>query len=213
MATSQKPQFLWVRSSPVGAAHNSLYVPELTVNVPNRSAALTRASRPMRSSAWSPVRCLCTATSPTRSAAQRLASVATRDSGRWAAKDSWARATESALCRSHLSRAAAAPSCGGRCAEGAGVCEGSRGCVVRVTGCGGADRGRPAGSARQVINTDMSCMSILQFATEYLEIPNVIVCGHYECGGVKVCAVPRPRSAPAVPAPSVAPPRRRAAGG
>lgn len=56
-------------------------------------------------------------------------------------------------------------------------------------------------------------MSILQFATEYLEIPNVIVCGHYECGGVKVCAMPLPRSAPAVPAPSVAPPRRRAAGG
>ncbi|EKX48729.1 hypothetical protein GUITHDRAFT_162292 [Guillardia theta CCMP2712] len=39
--------------------------------------------------------------------------------------------------------------------------------------------------ANQVVNTDMSLMAILQFAIEYLEIENIIVAGHFECGGVK----------------------------
>ena len=39
--------------------------------------------------------------------------------------------------------------------------------------------------ANLVIHTDMNFLSVLQFAVEVLEVPHVIVCGHYNCGGVK----------------------------
>jgi carbonic anhydrase len=38
--------------------------------------------------------------------------------------------------------------------------------------------------ANLVVHTDISCLSVLQFGIEVLGIGNVIVCGHYGCGGV-----------------------------
>ena len=38
--------------------------------------------------------------------------------------------------------------------------------------------------ANLVVHTDISCLSVLQFGIEVLKIENVIVCGHYGCGGV-----------------------------
>jgi carbonic anhydrase len=38
--------------------------------------------------------------------------------------------------------------------------------------------------ANLVVNTDMSCLSVMQFAVEVLKIEQIIVCGHYSCGGV-----------------------------
>jgi len=34
-------------------------------------------------------------------------------------------------------------------------------------------------------HTDFNCLSVLQYGIDYLNIENVIVCGHYGCGGVK----------------------------
>jgi len=39
--------------------------------------------------------------------------------------------------------------------------------------------------ANQVVLADLNVLSVLQFAIEVLHVEHVIVCGHYECGGVK----------------------------
>lgn len=39
--------------------------------------------------------------------------------------------------------------------------------------------------ANVVSHMDSSMMAVLQFAVEALKVPHIVVCGHYECGGVK----------------------------
>lgn len=39
--------------------------------------------------------------------------------------------------------------------------------------------------ANLVIHTDMSCLSVLQYGVDILKVKHVIICGHYDCGGVK----------------------------
>ena len=38
--------------------------------------------------------------------------------------------------------------------------------------------------ANQVIGTDISMMAVLQYGVNVLRIPHIVVCGHYDCGGV-----------------------------
>jgi len=52
--------------------------------------------------------------------------------------------------------------------------------------------GEPAGSVfvsrnvgNIVVNTDNNLLSALQYAVAYLKIPHIIVCGHYECTGIR----------------------------
>jgi carbonic anhydrase len=39
--------------------------------------------------------------------------------------------------------------------------------------------------ANMVVNTDFNLMGALQYAVDYLKIPHIIVCGHYDCGGIR----------------------------
>jgi carbonic anhydrase len=38
--------------------------------------------------------------------------------------------------------------------------------------------------ANMVVHTDMNLLSSLDFAVKHLKVAHVIVCGHYECGGI-----------------------------
>ncbi|HLM68651.1 MAG TPA: carbonate dehydratase [Longimicrobium sp.] len=38
--------------------------------------------------------------------------------------------------------------------------------------------------ANVVVHTDLNCLSVLQFAVDVLQVRNVMVVGHYGCGGV-----------------------------
>lgn len=39
--------------------------------------------------------------------------------------------------------------------------------------------------ANLAIHTDMNLLSVLQYAVEVLQVEHIIVCGHYNCGGIR----------------------------
>lgn len=45
--------------------------------------------------------------------------------------------------------------------------------------------------ANMVVNNDLNVLSVINYAVEYLNVKFIIVCGHYNCGGIKAAMQPK----------------------
>ena len=63
-------------------------------------------------------------------------------------------------------------------------CSDSRVLPNEITGTNVGDMFVHRNIANLVINDDKNLMSVITYAVKYLKIKNIIVCGHYGCGGV-----------------------------
>ncbi|MAW95867.1 MULTISPECIES: carbonic anhydrase [unclassified Leeuwenhoekiella] len=64
-------------------------------------------------------------------------------------------------------------------------CSDSRVTSEELMGMGPGDVFVHRNIANMVPNTDLSSMSVINYAVEHLKVDHVVVCGHYYCGGVK----------------------------
>ena len=42
-----------------------------------------------------------------------------------------------------------------------------------------------------IANTDLNVMSVINFSVAHLNVKHIVVCGHYDCGGVKAAMLPQ----------------------
>ncbi|APW46228.1 carbonic anhydrase [Rhodoferax antarcticus] len=69
-------------------------------------------------------------------------------------------------------------------------CSDSRVAAEELMGVGPGDIFVHRNIANMVSALDLSCMSVINYAVNHLKVNRVIVCGHYNCGGVRAAMIP-----------------------
>ena len=69
-------------------------------------------------------------------------------------------------------------------------CSDSRVAAEELMGVGPGDIFVHRNIANMVSALDFSCMSVINYAVNHLMVNRIIVCGHYNCGGVKAAMIP-----------------------
>lgn len=64
-------------------------------------------------------------------------------------------------------------------------CADSRVSPNLITGTDAGDIFVHRNIANMAISNDLNFLAVLQYAVQVLKVPNVVVCGHYGCGGIK----------------------------